>query len=68
MNKKIMRRSPLRIKFLIFKKGFSLIRQEKETFLSNANTHDVTDNKSFWKVPIIQDKTFLNDKELAKTF
>ena len=36
----------------------SLIRQAKKRFFSNLNTHDVTDNKTFWKTvkPLLTNK------------
>ena len=60
INKEIMKRSRLRNKFLntksdIDRKAYnkqrnlcvSLIRSEKKNFLSNINTCDITDNKTF---------------------
>ena len=36
----------------------SLIRQEKKNFFNNISTHDITDNKTFWKTvkPLFTDK------------
>ena len=57
-----MKRSRLRNKFLntksdIDRKAYnkqrnlcvSLIRREKKNFFDNISTHDITDNKTFWK-------------------
>ena len=66
-----MKRSRLRNKFLntkndIDRKAYnkqrnlcvSLIRQEKKNFFNNINTHDITNNKTFWKTvkPLFTDK------------
>ena len=36
----------------------SLIRQAKKQYFNNLNTHNVTDNKTFWKTvkPLLTDK------------
>ena len=57
-----MKRSRLRNKFLNTKSDndrkaynkqhnlcVSLIRREKKNFFDNISTHDITDNKTFWK-------------------
>ena len=66
-----MKRSKLRNKFLNTKSGIgrkvynnqhnlyvSLIRWEKKNFFNNISTHDITDNKMFWKIvkPLFTDK------------
>ena len=71
INKEIMKRSWLRNKFLNTKRDIdrkaynkqhnlcvSLIRQEKKNFFKNINTHDITNNKTFWKTvkPLFTDK------------
>ena len=65
INKEIMKRSKLGNKFLntksdIDRKAYdkqrvSLITREKKNFFSNISTHDITDNKTFWKTA----KTFI---------
>ena len=71
INKKIMKRSRLRNKFLntksdIYRKAYnkqrnlcvSLIRREKKNFFNNISTRNITDNKTFWKTvkPLFTDK------------
>ena len=87
INKGIMKRPRLRNKFLYTKSDndrkvcikqrnlfVSLIRSEKKNFLSNINTSDITDNKTFWKTvkPFFTDKiktkskiTLINKKKLS---
>ena len=42
----------------------SLIRQAKKQFFSNLNTHDVTNNKTFWKTvkPLLTGKVKTKSK------
>ena len=71
INKKIMKRSRLRNKFLNTKSDIdmraynkqrnlsvSLIRREKKNFFNNVSTRDITDNKTFWKTvkPLVPGK------------
>ena len=72
-----MKRSRLRNKFLISKSDtdrkaynaqrylcVSLIRQAKKQYFSNLNTHDVTDNKTYWKTvkPLLTGKVKTKSK------
>ena len=71
-----MKRSSLRNKFLntridIDRKAYnkqcnlcvSLTRSEKQNFLSNINTSDIADHKTFWKTV----KPFFTDEIKAKS-
>ena len=72
-----MKRSRLRNRFLNSKSDtdnkaynaqrnvcVSLIRQAKKQFLSNPSSHDVTDNKTFWKTvkPLLTNKVKTKSK------
>ena len=76
INKEIMKRLQLRNKFLNTKSDIdrktcnkqhnlcvSLIRREKKNFFNNISTHDITDNKTFWKIV----KPFFTDKIQTKS-
>ena len=71
-----MKRSRLRNKFLntkrdVDRKAYNkqrnlcviLIRREKKNFFNNISTHDITDNKTFWKIV----KPFFTDKIQTKS-
>ena len=62
INKNVMKRSRLRKKKFITKSGIerkayneqrnlcgSLLRRKKKNFFNNISTHDIIDNKTFWK-------------------